>query len=93
MRRYAVEGIPSSHHNQSMAKAKTTMYMDEELLRAARAWAARKNLRDSDVMEQALRRFLGMDMLEQVWQRNQGVGEQTALNEAYAGVRENKHET
>ena len=74
-----------------MAKLKTTMYVDEELLRAARVWAARKNLRDSDVMEQALRRFLGIDVLEQVWQRNRDVDEQTAMSEAYAGVRESRN--
>lgn len=67
-----------------MAKVKTTIYLDEELLRAARVWAARKDLRDSEVFEMSLRRFLGRDVLEQIWARNTGVSEATAASVAYA---------
>jgi hypothetical protein len=53
-----------------VAKTKTTVYVDEEVLRAARVWAARKDMRDSDLFEQALRSFLGFDLLDRISQRN-----------------------
>ena len=53
-----------------MAKRKSTIYVDEDVLRAARVYAARLDIRDSDVVESALRRFLGMELLETVWERN-----------------------
>ena len=57
-------------HNGVVAKKKTTVYVDEDLLRAAKVYAARKDLRDSEVFEKALRRFLGFDLFESVWERN-----------------------
>lgn len=46
-----------------MAKRKSTIYVDEDVLRAARVYAARTDTRDSDVIERALRRFLGLELL------------------------------
>ena len=43
-----------------MAKKKTTVYLDEELWRAAKAVAARSGRRDYQVLEEALRRYLGL---------------------------------
>ena len=51
-----------------MAKARTTITLDERVLRAVRVKAARSGRRDSDVIEEALRRDLGFDLLERVWQ-------------------------
>ncbi len=70
-----------------MAKVKTTIYLDEELLRAARVWAARKDLRDSEVLEMSLRRFLGRDTLDRIWARNADVSEETATTVAYDELR------
>ena len=42
--------------------------MDERVLRAVRVKAARSGRRDSDVIEEALRRDLGLDLLERVWE-------------------------
>ena len=53
-----------------MAKRKATFYVDEEVLRAARVRAARSDQRDSDVVEQALRAFLGFDVVERIWARS-----------------------
>lgn len=50
-----------------MAKARTTITVDERVLRAVRVKAARSGRRDSDVIEEALRRDLGLDLLERVW--------------------------
>lgn len=53
-----------------MAKLRTTVTLDEEVLRAVRIKAARSGKGDSAVIEEALRRDLGLDLLEQLWARN-----------------------
>jgi hypothetical protein len=74
-----------------MAKAKTTIYVDEDLLRGARVYAARKDMKDSEVFELALRRILGRDVLDDIWARNSGVypevAEQVAYEELHASRR------
>ena len=66
-----------------MAKAKTTIYVDEDLLRGARVYAARKDMKDSEVFELALRRILGRDVLDDIWARNSGVDPEVAEQVAY----------
>jgi hypothetical protein len=46
------------------------VYLDGEVLRATRVMAARTGRRDSDIVEDALRRYLGIGILEQVWARS-----------------------
>lgn len=65
-----------------MTKRKTTIYIDEELLRAAKVMAARQDLRDSEVMEAALRRYLGLGLLRGIARRS-GLSEEEALKMAY----------
>jgi hypothetical protein len=50
-----------------VAKTRTTITLDERVLRAVRVKAARSGRRDSDVIEEALRRDLGLDLLERAW--------------------------
>jgi proline dehydrogenase len=50
-----------------MPKARTTVTLDERVLRAVRIRAARTGRRDSEVIEEALRRELGLDLLERIW--------------------------
>jgi hypothetical protein len=50
-----------------MPKQRTTVTLDERVLRAVRVKAARTGRRDSEVIEQALRRDLGLELLEQIW--------------------------
>lgn len=52
-----------------MAKKKTTVYLDEELLRGAKVLAARTDRKDYEILEEALRRYLGVAVLERVWGR------------------------
>jgi len=52
-----------------MAKTRTTVTLDERVMRAVRVKAARTGRRDSDVIEEALRRDLGFDVLERMWER------------------------
>lgn len=51
-------------------KRKVTLYLDEEVLRAARVRAARTDKRDSEVVEEALRAYLGFEVVERVWSRS-----------------------
>ena len=50
-----------------MPKQRTTVTLDERVLRAVRVKAARTGRRDSDVIEEALRRDLGFELLERIW--------------------------
>jgi hypothetical protein len=59
-------------------KVRTTLTVDEEVLRAVRVRGARTGKGDSEVIEEALRRELGFDLLERLWQRDDA-GEETAL--------------
>ena len=51
-------------------KRKVTLYVDEEVLRAARVRAARTDTRDSEVVEAALRAYLGFEVVSSVWTRS-----------------------
>jgi hypothetical protein len=50
-----------------MPKARTTLTIDAEVLRAVRLRAASTGRGDSEVIEEALRRQLGLDVLEALW--------------------------
>lgn len=54
-----------------MSKVRTTLTIDDEVLRAVRVRAARTGLGDSQVIEAALRRDLGLDLLERLWSGEQ----------------------
>ena len=63
-----------------MAKMRTTVTIDEEVLRAVKVRAARTGKGDSEVIEEALRRELGLDLLDRLWRRNRmSEGEATEL--------------
>jgi hypothetical protein len=65
-----------------MARTKTTIYLEPEVLRATRIRAARTGQRDSQVVEDALRQFLGLSVVEEI--RGQAdLEEETALKLAY----------
>ena len=50
-----------------MSKVRTTLTIDAEVLRAVKIRAARLGMGDSDVIEEALRRDLGLDLLDRLW--------------------------
>jgi hypothetical protein len=52
-----------------MSKRRTTITLDERVLRAVRVKAARVGRRESDVIEDALRRDLGLELLDRIWAR------------------------
>lgn len=53
-----------------MSRVRTTLTIDEEVLRAVKVRAARTGRGDSQVIEDALRRDLGLDLLGELWRRN-----------------------
>ncbi|HEY7604513.1 MAG TPA: ribbon-helix-helix protein, CopG family [Gaiellaceae bacterium] len=53
-----------------MPKTRTTLTIDEEVLRAVRVRAARSGKGDSEVIEEALRRDLGLDLFERLWAKS-----------------------
>lgn len=57
-------------------KKRTTFSLDSDVLRATRVFAARRDKRDSEVVEEALRSYLGLDLLERVWERSDLTAEQ-----------------
>ncbi len=54
-----------------MAKVRTTLTIDESVLKAVKIRAARTGRGDSAVIEASLRRDLGLDLLDRLWERNQ----------------------
>jgi Ribbon-helix-helix protein, copG family len=53
-----------------MSKTRTTLTIDEDVLRAVKIRAARTGKGDGQVIEEALRRDLGLDLLDDLWSRN-----------------------
>jgi ribbon-helix-helix CopG family protein len=54
-----------------MTKVRTTLTIDESVLKAVKIRAARLGRGDSEVIEESLRRDLGFDLLERLWTQNQ----------------------
>lgn len=65
-----------------MARKKTTVYMDEDLLKAAKIMAVRTGKKEYQVLEDALRQYLGLGVIEKVWRRGT-LREDRALRLAY----------
>jgi len=61
-----------------MSKTRTTLTIDKEVLRAVKVRAARTGKGDSEVIEEAVRAHLGLDLLDRLWGRND-MGEQEAV--------------
>jgi adenylylsulfate kinase-like enzyme len=53
-----------------MPKVRTTLTIDEEVLKAVKVKGARTGKADGQVIEEALRRDLGFDVLDRLWQSN-----------------------
>lgn len=54
-----------------MPKTRTTLTIDEEVLRAVKVRAARTGRGESEVIEAAVRKELGLDLLDRLWARNE----------------------
>jgi hypothetical protein len=65
-----------------MARSKATVYLDPDVLRATRVQAARTGKRDSDVVEEALREYLGLALLDRIRAKSD-LDEDAAMQLAY----------
>lgn len=52
-----------------MPKVRTTLTIDEGVLRAVKVRAARLGSGDSELIEEAVRRHLGHNLFERLWER------------------------
>ena len=50
-----------------MTKVRTTLTVEAEVLKAVKIKAARTGRGESEVIEESLRRDLGLDLLERLW--------------------------
>jgi hypothetical protein len=53
-----------------MPKVRTTLTIDESVMKAVKMRAARTGRGDSQVIEESLRRDMGLDLLERLWDRS-----------------------
>jgi hypothetical protein len=65
-----------------MARSKVTVYLDPDVLRATRVQAARTGKRDSEIVEEALREYLGLALLQRISEKAD-LTEEEALGLAY----------
>ncbi len=65
-----------------MARKKTTIYIDDTLLKATKVLAARTGKKEYQIVEDALRGYLGLGALETIWSRST-LTEKEALELAY----------
>ncbi len=70
-----------------MAKVKTTMYVDEDVLREIRVAAARRGRPVSELIDDALRESTLIGLLERVWARNADLSEADAMELANSELR------
>ncbi len=67
----------------NMRKVQTTVTLDEEVMRLVKVRAARQGKGDSEVIEESLRRDLGLDLLERLWSKDR-LSEEQAMHVARA---------
>jgi gamma-glutamyl:cysteine ligase YbdK (ATP-grasp superfamily) len=66
-----------------MSKTRTTVTLEEDVFRAVKIKAARTGKRDSEVIEESLRRDLGLDALAQLWAKVTPAPEDEGMRLAY----------
>ena len=65
-----------------MARSQASFDLDADVLRATRVRAARTGKRDSDVVEEALREYLGVTVIDEIWAKAD-LDEDAAMKLAY----------
>jgi hypothetical protein len=74
-------------YDANMTKVRTTVTLSEDVARWVKVRAARAGKGDSEIIEESLRRDLGMDAFERLWRRNSDVDEGTAMETALEAQR------
>ena len=75
-----------------MTRTRTTLTIDEEVLKAVKVRAARTGKGESEVIEEAVRRDLGLDLMERLWARN-AMSEEDAMELAIEAQTAARHES
>ena len=70
-------------------RRKTTIYVEDDLLRATKIAAARTGKRDYQVVEEALHAYLGLELLERVGARST-LTEDEALQLSYRELHQSR---
>lgn len=73
-----------------MPKTRTTLTIDAAVLRAVRVRAAREGKGDGEVIEEAVRRYVGLDLLDRLWSGSD-IGEQEATDLAVEAQHASRH--
>ena len=79
-------------YNVDMAKEKLTIYLSADIARSMRVSAARRGIKDSDLVEEALRDKLLTGVLERSWAKNDDLSEDEAMELALQAQREVRDE-
>jgi predicted transcriptional regulator len=66
--------MTSYGYNSDMARQKVTVYLDPDVLRSMRVVAARRGIKDSDLVEQAVREYIGIAAWERMWAETAKLG-------------------
>jgi len=64
-----------------MPKTRTTLTIDEDILRSTRVAAAHRGMKEGDLIEEALNRHLGLGVFERLWESQQPDPEFDAMSE------------
>lgn len=73
-----------------MSKVRTTISIEDDVLRALRVRAAREGRPDGELIEFALRRTLGLEVLERLWASNDDLSPEAAAALAAEAIRETR---
>jgi len=71
--------MTSKLYDTDMAKDRLTIYLEPELARALRVSAARRGLKDSEVVQEALREYFGLAAMERSALLNADLTEDEAM--------------
>jgi len=72
-------------------KQRATFTLDPAVLRATRVAAARAGRRDSEVVEEALRSYLSIGVLEEIWRSRPADAPELSDDEALRLARDEQH--
>jgi signal transduction histidine kinase len=70
----------------SVTRVKTTTYIDARLRRAAKTAAVREGIKEYELYEEALRKYLGWDVLDELLARSSDLTEDEAMRIAVEEV-------
>jgi hypothetical protein len=72
-------------------KERATFSLDADVLRATRVAAARAGRRDSEIVEEALRSYLAIGVLEEIWRSRPTGAPELSDDEALRLARSEQH--